>query len=445
MTHEATPSQPGHPTRSGTLLYRDELDSGDAPIPHLPGQHPSLVQPAPTHVPSAVAGPHAVPREDIAQVPSEDYADEGVPAVHPEEAARSTAPSGTAPTTPRFVPPPSQGERDQPYVPPPEVVPVPGDIRHPAYSGPSDLALAHSEEQRQEHFEALAGQMENALAELEESEEKRDLNFRANEEERERMFMENERRRDEEALARRDGIWQELEDRLKSLPPPGTTPSPFVPPGKELEPGEAKTLEPETTAADAPRSETLSPAIAPEAAETGSILDSMREAASRHADDIQEIVRLERETLQAERDRAHEEHVADRERLTEEYQAHIRSLEAELAAVRKELEDEKLSRAANEAERRESERAEMLEQNEMMRTQMGELTNIVSEQSEVIAAKRQASDERWEIKQRRWEEKDEQDAGTRDMLNQILQMQQQMLNEQMQAKTELLEAMRESE
>ena len=86
----------------------------------------------------------------------------------------------------------------------------------------------------------------------------------------------------------------------------------------------------------------------------------------------------------------------------------------------------------------------MLEQNDMMRNQLGDLTNLVTEQRDEIARKREVSDERWDTKQVRWEEKDAQDAATRNMLEQILANQADMMNGNVASKDELLAEIRES-
>ena len=54
------------------------------------------------------------------------------------------------------------------------------------------------------------------------------------------------------------------------------------------------------------------------------------------------------------------------------------------------------------------------------------------------------SDQRWETKQARWEQKDEEDAHTRNMLETILSNQAAMMNSHATAKDELLAEMRES-
>ncbi|EIW53326.1 uncharacterized protein TRAVEDRAFT_40040 [Trametes versicolor FP-101664 SS1] len=286
--------------------------------------------------------------------------------------------------------------------------------------------------------------MEHMLDELQEEEVKRDENFKANEEDRETMFRNNEARRDEEAQARRDGIWDELERRLGTMPGMTEGALPVPPPGTSVL---GDMPEPET--ALPPLGEQPQPVVPASTAETELLAASMLEAATRHAEDIRNTVDKEREELQrereaaqVERERAQAEAAAERERMHAEYQAHIRALESELGAVRKELEDEKMAREAEEAERRETERAEMLERDEAMRAQLGDITNLVSEQRDELARKRELTDERWEFKQNRWDQKDAEDAQTRNMLQQILEGQSAMLAAQEQSKADLLDEMR---
>ncbi|EJF61726.1 hypothetical protein DICSQDRAFT_169744 [Dichomitus squalens LYAD-421 SS1] len=381
-----------------------------------------VVVPVPSGEPVPI--PHEVPPTTPSAFPVGPSAVPMTPSVAP------MAPSA-APMAPSAVPPVMTT-----YPPPVTVVQPPGPVGL-AYSGPSDVAAADAERERQERFTELADIMDRTLLDLQDGEEKREQNYRANEEEREKMFTEAERRRDMEAQQRREAVWKELEDRLAALPPAVSGASPVPPPG-EPPAGDVPVSEPGAS----PTTLTPAPALADDAA---SIVDSMRAAAERHAQDIHEVVRLEREAAQAERERAQELDRAERDRMHEEYQAHIRALESELSAVRKELEDEKMARATEEAERHERERAEMLEQNDMMRNQLGDLTNLVTEQRDEIARKRELADQRWETKQARWEQKDEEDSHTRNMLETILANQAAMMNSHATAKDELLAEMRDNQ
>jgi hypothetical protein len=244
------------------------------------------------------------------------------------------------------------------------------------------------------------GRAEDRLMEIardaEEAEDRRESHFRHNEDERDRIFLDNEAKRDQDANQRRDDIYQELRDRLEGsiagIHPPDT-----LPPTRPT-----------------------------------SIHESMhtaaQDAASRHADDIMETVRLEREELAREREAA----AADRERLRaeqdaarvraeEECQAKISALEEELARVREELENERQQRITEEAETRERERMEALERDEAVRNQLGDITNLVQDQREECARKKELMDERWAEKQTRREHKDSKMQDLFDMVAKIVE------------------------
>ena len=412
------------------------------PSEHVPTRSPHLAEhvlPRPSH-PAEHIQPRSPRALSVLEYPEDDERTLEEEPHSPPRVVPEPVPHEAPLTTHRAegIPPPIT-PLAIPHVPPVRAVSPPHAIVM-APSGPSDVGLADAEQERQNRFDELAGALDRTIVDLQDGEEKREQNYRANEEERERIFIENERRRDIEAEQRREAVWKELEDRLAALPPaiPGGPAGSPTPPGGGSFEGDVPTPEP----SPGPPS-TLAPAP-PQADDAASIVESMREAASRHAEDIREVIRLEREAAQAERERAHELDQAERNRMHEEYQAHIRALENELGAVRKELEDEKMARVTEEAERHERERAEMLEQNDMMRNQLGDLTNLVTEQRDEIARKRELADERWGVKQARWEEKDAQDAATRNMLEQILANQADMMNASTASKDELMAEMRES-
>lgn len=429
--YPATEHQPpghvdtGYP-RTGTVItdrdVHDQLQGpGDVIIPLLPSTAPPVAE-------TARPGAETIP-------------DVGGDYVHPHDAPVSIPPPLGRPYSPartaRTAYPESPRARP---IPPGHV-----DERYPS-GGPLDLEQHHHYEDARARMDALGDKMEHMLDELQEEEAKRDENFKANEEDRETMFRNNEARRDEEAQARRDGIWDELERRLGTMPGMTEGALPVPPPGTSVL---GDMPEPETPLP--PPGEQPQPVVPASTAETELLAASMLEAATRHAEDIRNTVDKEREELQrereaaqVERERAQAEAAAERERMHAEYQAHIRALESELGAVRKELEDEKMAREAEEAERRETERAEMLERDEAMRAQLGDITNLVSEQRDELARKRELTDERWEFKQNRWDQKDAEDAQTRNMLQQILEGQSAMLAAQEQSKADLLDEMRAS-
>jgi DNA repair exonuclease SbcCD ATPase subunit len=153
-----------------------------------------------------------------------------------------------------------------------------------------------------------------------------------------------------------------------------------------------------------------------------------QDAAARHADDIMTTVRMEREEMAREREAA----AADRERLQaeqdaarlraeEECQAKISALEEELARVREELENERQQRITEEAETRERERMEALERDEAVRNQLGDITNLVQDQREECARKKELMDERWAEKQTRRGEKDSKMQDLYDMVAKIVE------------------------
>ncbi|KAI9060094.1 hypothetical protein FKP32DRAFT_1595832 [Trametes sanguinea] len=401
------------------------------------------------------------------------------PSVVPDLRTQLSEAGDTAlPVYPSHPPRPSGVEADQPgesSVPPALYIPTPHShaptIRpetpalslHPdrvaarPLSGPGDLQHEHALAQREQQLSELGHRMTEMMEELEDGEAKREENFRANEDERQKVFESHEQQRTEAAKARQDQIWDELERRLAVLPPHTGDALPVPPPGVSM-PGEqpAEVVEgevPPGAEAEATKPTETPQSIIPTAQlDPELITDAMARAAARHADDIREIVEREREELrreqeaaQAERERAAAEAAAEHARMHEEYQAHIRALESELEAVRKELEDEKMARQAEEAERRENERAELLERDEAMRSQLSDITNIVSEQRDELARKRELADQRWEFKQSRWEQKDEEDAQTRNMLQQILEGQAAMLAAQEASKAALLDEMRENQ
>lgn len=104
------------------------------------------------------------------------------------------------------------------------------------------------------------------------------------------------------------------------------------------------------------------------------------QTAAHRAEEIREIVGLEREQLAAEREKMAEELRQERARLDEERQARIRELETELAQVRVNFENERALRASEETDRRERERLEVLERHESIRAQLSDITSLVQEQ-----------------------------------------------------------------
>lgn len=258
---------------------------------------------------------------------------------------------------------------------------------------------------------------ENKLQEIaedaKESEDRRELHFRSNEDERDRLFLDNEARRDQEASRLKDDIFHDLEERidekLAGIRPERDTTS-FM--------GDRPVEYPTS----------IRPASVRPASMHESVYTAAQDAASRHAADIMETVRMEREELarereaaQADRDRLEAERDAERARKDEECQEKISALEAELAKVREELEMERQQRLTEDAETREREKLESVERDEVVRNQLGDITNLVQDQRDECARKKDLMDERWSQKELRREEKDMKFMQLQDMVAQIVQ------------------------
>ena len=284
-----------------------------------------------------------------------------------------------------------------------------------------------------------------------EAEDRRERIFRENEEDRQTIFDEAELRRAEEAAHRRNQIWADLEERLRALPPATAVPVPRsdagsvqsihaaestisvhsppisptisvtpIVPGTPVVPGSPVSL-PVVEPATRPE-----PVSIPE--DAASIVQSMQTAAARHAEEIREIVGLEREEmaneraeLAAERERMMEDFRQERARLDAEKEARISELEIELAQVKADLEAERALRVSEEADRRERERSEDLERHEAVHTQLSDITNLVQEQRDECARKKELMDERWNEKMNRRVEKDAQIGNLYDMVTRIIE------------------------
>ena len=275
------------------------------------------------------------------------------------------------------------------------------------------------------------------------AEDRRERIFRENEEARERIFDEAELRRAEEAAHRRNQIWADLEDRLRALPP---LPMAAVPPTEAGSIHSVRVAESITPVHTPPITPTIpvtpivpgSPALTleptspvgpvPIPEDAASIVQSMQTAAARHAEEIREIVELEREQiaseraeLAAERGRMMEELRQERARLDEEKEARISELQAELEKVKADLEAERALRVSEEADRRERERFEDSERHEGVRAQLSDITNLVQEQRDECIKKKELMDERWNEKMNRRVEKDDQISNLYDMVTRIIE------------------------
>lgn len=275
-----------------------------------------------------------------------------------------------------------------------------------------------------------------------EAEDRRERIFRENEEARQGIFDEAELGRAEEAAHRRNQIWADLEERLRTLPPATVAAVPHSDVGSiqsiHVAESTASVHTPPITPTIpvtpvVPGSPVPLPVVEPAEhvsipEDAASIVQSMRTAAARHAEEIREIVELEREQmaneraeLAAERERMMEELHQGRARLDEEREARIAELETELAQVKADLEAERALRVSEEADRRERERSEDLERHEAVHTQLSDITNLVQEQRDECARKKELMDERWSEKLNRRVEKDAQIGNLYDMVTRIIE------------------------
>lgn len=293
-----------------------------------------------------------------------------------------------------------------------------------------DLSYTDSERDREDRLRDLDEHMEDIEEAATRAEDRRERIFRENEEARERVFDEAEVRRAEEAGHRRNQIWADLEDRLRALPPVPTAAVPRTETGSILSVPIAGTPLHTVPVTPVPPSSVL-PVMEPPAPpeeDAASIIQSMRTAAARHAEEIREIVELEREQmaseraeLAAEREMMVEELRQERARVDAEKEAKIAELQAELDKVKADLETERAFRLSEEADQRERERSEDLERHEGVHAQLNDITNLVQEQRNECARKKELMDERWNEKMNRRVEKDIRVGNLYDMVTRIIE------------------------
>ena len=302
---------------------------------------------------------------------------------------------------------PVAGPSEVPTPTQPTIAEHPPSVHEPreATVTPLDLRTADDDRGRLEALNDVAERLHSALITAQNAEERREAEFltredrredefRQHESDRQHYFEEGEERRDAEARQRSDGIWEELETRLKALPAPIP-----IPPS------------PSRPAADAD--------------DISSIRDLAQQAASQHASDVMETVRLEREdaakereALAAERAQLMAELSAEKDAIISEKDGRITTLEDELARLRAEL-DEERQRGAENAEIRERERDELIERDENIRAQLGDITNLVQDQRDMLETKKALMDARWEQEDARREDKNAQMIELRDMVQKV--------------------------
>ncbi|KAG9313810.1 hypothetical protein JVU11DRAFT_6171 [Chiua virens] len=298
----------------------------------------------------------------------------------PHTPQRTGSRGGPTPQTPEdpgainYVPPPPEREHPEP----------------PLHSGPGGPELEDALGKLSLAEQAL----NNAIFDVQDAEGRREHEFRENEDDRERIFVDNEGRRDLETRQRADTLFHELEDKIANVPQ--VPPVPVPPPQAEL-PDDGRSF-------------------------AESLHSAATEAAQRHADDIMETVRSEREYFARERESLAAEREAERARLEEERRhldaerdAKIAALEEELARTRGELDNERQLRITEENEARMA----AAERDETIRNQLVDLTTMIQQNLTLCEEKKALMDEHWAEKQR-W--KEERDGQMQELLGMVARL-----------------------
>ena len=315
----------------------------------------------------------------IPHLPSEG----GRPHRYPSSAAGSVAGIPHGMQDPHGMP--SRGEppmAEDTGRPPSEIahrVPAPPTPEH-ILPGPEQTQLADALREQHERLDEAERELAQIVHDAHDSEMRREDEFRSNEEARQHTFLDNEAQRDAETRQRGDALFRELEERVASVPP--IPPIPVPPP---RDPEQASIIE--------------------------SIRTATQDAASRHAADILETVRMERELLEkereqnaAERERERAELEAERQRIHEEREARVRELEEELDRVRAELDGERQLRMTETEEARTA----ATERDEALRNQLADIANMVQQNHACCEDNKTANEAHWAEKQQWKTERDNQ-------------------------------------
>ncbi|KAG6330770.1 hypothetical protein ID866_8320 [Astraeus odoratus] len=337
--------------------YAQELmnvpDGGTA-IPYLPGEGGGRPPPRhPTSYPGSAEGdPH-----DRRRTPS-----------------RRT-PSHGAPPPPTDI---SEGDNGRP---PSEIahrVPAPAAPEH-VLPGPEHIQFPDDLRDQHERLGEAERELAQIIHDAHDAELKREDDFRTSEEARQQIFEENEAQRDAASRQRSDALFHELEERVANAPPLP------VPPPRDHDQDQVSIIE--------------------------SIRTATQDAASRHAADILETVRgerelldKEREQLAAERERERAGLAAERLRIDEEHAARVQALEEELDRVRAELDNERQLRMTEADETR----AAAAERDEALRNQLADIANMVQQNHSCCEENKAMTEAHWAEKQNWKNERDNQ-------------------------------------
>ncbi|KAF8556599.1 hypothetical protein OG21DRAFT_1482945 [Imleria badia] len=362
LAHELSRVPPGEryfptmPSERGGHGRRPSFSMDDAPEP--PRRYPSAA--------SAMGDDRRSPQ----RMPSRGAAPPSMIAEEDDRRGPERMPS-------RGAPPPSMLAEEDPRRPPSEMI---HHVPAPSQQLPSGLGdFEDALRARQERLDEAERGLDQIAHDAQDAEGRRENEFRDNEDARERIFLDNEERREAETRQRGDELLNELEERIANAPQ--VPPLPVPPPVQE--PDHASIIE--------------------------SIHTATQDAASRHASDILETVRLEREemarereSLAAERERERAHLDEERRLLEDEREAKIAALEEELARTRTELDNERQLRTTEENESRMA----AAERDEALRNQLGDLTNMIQQNQALCEEKRALMEEHWAEKQRWKEERD---------------------------------------
>ncbi|KAL0946096.1 hypothetical protein HGRIS_012361 [Hohenbuehelia grisea] len=445
------PSYPGGPSYAGSQAYPDP----QAP-PHVitvPTQRPPTSRP-PTvlsmgpedtygNIPgvSRTRTGRTAPSQQYSPAPSE-Y-EPAAPAVihHPEEILHRPPPDllptvARAPTDAGYVPPgqshgyapsvrPQILVRPEDDIPghmadegappgrPVSMVPLPHPLR-PVTPFPANL----DEGALTDRLHDMQNQLEVIAQGAKEAEGQREQEFRDNEVDRDRLFADSQKQRDDEAQQRRDLIWHDLENRLATIAPAHGIPPTARPSPSAGEPPVVVTVPSEPR----PTSELLIPSDH-DVGDAQSFRESLRESVAAAGREFfveeREAHAKQLQDAHDERDRIYNDLQNERNLALADRDARIVSLEDELANLRAELENEKAQRITQETETRERERQEALERDEGVRTQLGQIADLLNAQRADCEAKKALTDERWDEKAGRRQDKDFKWIELRDMVHKI--------------------------
>ena len=242
------------------------MPPGGTTIPYLPSEggrhhrHPSPVAGSVAEIPHDIPEPYRAPSRAPSHTPSRGPS-RGEPSIIAGDTGR----------------PPSEIDHRIPAPPTPEHV-FPGPER--AFPGPEQTQLADALHEQHERLNEAERELAQIVHDAHDSEMRHEDEFHSNEEVRQHAFLDNEGQRDAESRQRADALFHDLEERVANIP---TIPPIPVPPPPDPDHNRVSIIK--------------------------SIRTASQDAASCHAADILETVRLEMELLEKER----EQNAAERE------------------------------------------------------------------------------------------------------------------------------------